>query len=151
MSWWRLQDQHLLGRVNTPVTASRDEWALAFEDLAKLVIEGFQERRIREVLEERGFPFDDRDRSLVLLEKLLTGLNGVTEESIKIPNIRQVQRIRTLTQAHVGGSEADDLASGAQVDFGSYKLHFEYVCERVAEELEMIEGYLSSALGEDGS
>ena len=151
VSWWRLQDQRLLGRVNTPVTASRDEWALAFEDLAKLVIEGFQERRIREVLEERGFPFDDRDRSLVLLEKLLTGLNGVPEESIKIPNIRQVQRIRTLTQAHVGGSEADDLASGAQVDFGSYKLHFEYVCERVAEELEMIEGYLSSALGEDGS
>ena len=51
----------------------------------------------------------------------------------------------------MGESEADDLARGAQVNFGSYKLHFEYVCERVAEELEMIERYLSTALGEDGS
>ena len=151
VSWWHLQDQRLFSRVNTPVTASRSEWALAFEDLAKVVIEGFQERRIRQTLESLGIPFDEKDRSLVLLEKLLTGIKGVPGELIKIPNIRLVQRIRTLTQAHAGGSEAEDLAKRAQTDFGSYKEHFEHVCEQVAEELEMIEGYLGRALGDDGS
>ena len=40
--WWTLRDERLLERVNTPLTASRDEWAEAFMDLAKLVVEGFE-------------------------------------------------------------------------------------------------------------
>ena len=142
VTWWRIQNQRLFLRVNTPLTASRDEWALAFEDLAKVVIEGFQPRVIKGMLKEKAIPFDDSDRSLTLLEKLLTGLTGGSGEAVKLPNLRQVQRIRTVAQAHTGGSEADRLAREARLEFGSYKKHFEDVCQRVTEELELIEAYL---------
>src|SRR5262245_24487661 len=45
--WWMLRDERLIERVNTPLTASRDEWAEAFMDLAKLVVEGFETKPIR--------------------------------------------------------------------------------------------------------
>jgi hypothetical protein len=38
VAWWTLRDERLIERVNTPLTASRDEWAEAFMDLAKLVL-----------------------------------------------------------------------------------------------------------------
>ena len=44
-------DLEVLERVNTPLTASRDEWAEAFMDLAKLVIEGFETKGIRAKLD----------------------------------------------------------------------------------------------------
>ena len=140
--WWRIRNQSPSRRVNTPLTASRDEWALAFEDLAKIVIEGFQPKVIQGMLKEKAIPFDDSDRSLTLLEKLLTGLNGGSGEAVRLSNLRQVQRIRTVAQAHAGGSEGDKLAREARLEFGSYKKHFEDVCQGIAEELELIEEYL---------
>ena len=142
VAWWRIQNQRLFRRVNTPLTASRDEWALAFEDLAKVVIEGFQPKVIKRKLEERDIPFDGSDRNLILLEKLLTGLNKGSGEAVKLSNLRQVQRIRTVAQAHAGGSEGDRLAREALLEFGSYKKHFEDVCQQVTGELELIEAYL---------
>ena len=49
--WWRLRERTLLERLSTPRTASRDEWAEAFMDLSKLVIEGFDVKTIRAKLE----------------------------------------------------------------------------------------------------
>ncbi|MFO7557695.1 MAG: hypothetical protein R6X10_02605, partial [Desulfobacterales bacterium] len=42
-----LRDEKLLESVNTPLTASRDEWAEAYMELAKLIIEGFETKAIR--------------------------------------------------------------------------------------------------------
>jgi hypothetical protein len=51
VAWWTLRDEKLLERVNTPLSASRDEWAEAFMDLAKLVVEGFETKPIRAKLD----------------------------------------------------------------------------------------------------
>ena len=42
LTGWHLREESLLERVNTPRTSSRDEWAQAFMDLSKLIVEGFQ-------------------------------------------------------------------------------------------------------------
>ena len=41
LPWWKLREEALLERVSTPHTTIRDEWAGAFMNLSKLIIEGF--------------------------------------------------------------------------------------------------------------
>jgi hypothetical protein len=57
VAWWTLGDETLLDRVNTPLTESRDEWAEAFMDLAKLVVEGFETKVIRAKLDAMQIPY----------------------------------------------------------------------------------------------
>ena len=140
--WWRIPNEGLFHKVNTPVSSSREEWAQAFQDLAIVVVEGFQVRAIRALLEQQGIPFEQEDRSLTLLEKLLNGRGKITEEEIKLNGLRQVQRVRTLARSHGGGSEGESIRREALNAFGTYRKHFEYVCGTVADELEMIETHL---------
>ena len=149
--WWSINNKGLSHQVNTPVSNSREEWAQAFQDLAIVVIEGFQVKAIRALLERQGIPFKQEDRSLTLLEKLMNGPGKVTEEEIKLNGLRQVQRVRTLTRSHRGGSEGESIRREALNVFGTYRKHFEHICETVAEELEMIEAHLAKFPGESES
>ena len=142
LDWWQLADHILLERVNTPVADNRDEWAQAFVDLSKLVIESFRIRTIRSRLEARCVPFDKSTGSLVLLEKILATYYTDPDKT-RLDGLRTVQRIRSKASAHFGGSEAAELASGAISDYGSYKAHFEAICNTAICELELIEEALS--------
>lgn len=137
LTWWKLRDEALLKRVSTPRTSSRDEWANAFKDLSKLVIEGFQIRDIREELEGMNITFDNSDKSIVLLEKFLNG-HGMSDDGQKLEGLRTVQLIRSKF-SHSVGSEAHDLANNALQDHGTFSAHFESVCKTVEEELKLIE------------
>ena len=138
LPWWKLRDEALLERVSTPRTSSRDQWANAFMDLSKLVIEGFQVRAIRKELEGMKIAFDKHEWSIVLLEKFLIG-HGKIKNGQKLEGMKTGQRIRTKFAAHSGGSEADDLAKNALQKHGTFSAHFESVCETVVEELKLIE------------
>lgn len=143
LTWWKLRDGALLERVNTPRTASSDEWAGAFMDLSKLVIEGFQVKIIRARLRGMSISFDKEEKSLALIEKLLRARTKITDEQ-RLDGLRTVQLIRSKKSAHSGGSEATDLANAALKQHGTYSAHFEYVCRIVASELKLIEEALGS-------
>ena len=145
LDWWRTEDESLFHKVNTPVSNSRDEWGLAFQDLTKLLIEGFSVRSIRSLLEQRNISYDRQEGSLSLLEKLISGPDRPDEERIRLPGLRQAQMIRTKAQSHQGGSEGNKLAREALRDFGNYKNHFESVCDTIADELDMIETFMSGS------
>lgn len=136
--WWKLREKTLLDRVSTPRTASRDEWAEAFMDLSKLIIEGFNYEGIRAKLTEGRVPFDKDDKSLILLEKLLTSRSESTVAQ-KLEGLRTVQLIRTKMKGHSAGSEATQLAQTALTEHETFTAHFEYVCGIVANELKKIE------------
>ena len=141
--WWSLRDLRLLDGVNTPVTNSKDEWAQAFTNLAKLVIEGFQENILHLRLDAMGVPYKRQDRSLALLEKILSSQDTEVER-LHLDGLRLVQRIRTLVSAHYGGSKADNLAREALTRHGTYGAHFKAICAIVIEELKIIEEVLGS-------
>lgn len=137
-TWWTLRDEKLLERVNTPVTTSRDEWAEAFMDLAKLVIEGFETNAIRARLNAAQVPYGKEDKTIALLEMLLSNTSG-TGEAQKLSGLRTVQLLRSKVKGHAGGSEAQQLAQDALMEHETFANHFQYVCEQVADELEAIE------------
>jgi len=140
--WWKLREKTLLEHVSTPRTASRDEWAEAFMDLSKLIIEGFDVKAIRAKLGEAKLAFEKDDKSLALIEKLLTGYSNSTDAQ-RLEGLRTVQLIRTKVKGHSGGSEAAELTQDALKQHETFAGHFDHICEIVADELERIERLFS--------
>lgn len=141
--WWVLRDERLLERVNTPLTASRDEWAEAFMDLAKLVVEGFETSAIRAKLDKVKISYTKEDRTITLLEKLLN--KGVAPSDAKrLAALRSVQNLRSKAKGHAGGGEADELSKNALMQHDTYTNHFKHLCTLVAEELETIQQLFSA-------
>lgn len=141
--WWTLRDDKLLERVNTPLTTSRDEWAEAFMDLAKLVVEGFEVTTIRGKLDAVQVSYDKKDdKTIALLEKLLNKHN-TSDNILRLDGLRAVQSLRTKLKGHVGGSEANQLAHEALMNHETYANHFQHICTQVADELETIEKLFS--------
>ncbi len=142
VAWWTLRDEKLLERVNTPVTTSRDEWAEAYMDLAKLVVEGFETNAIRARLDAARVPYGKEDKTITLLEKLLS-MSVAAGDIQKLMGLRTVQLLRSKAKGHAGGSEAQQLAQDALIEHETFANHFEYVCGQVAEELEIVEKWMS--------
>ncbi len=142
VGWWLLRDEKLLDRVGTPLSASRDEWAEAFMDLAKLVVEGFETKPIRLKLDAAGIKFQKEEKTITLLEKLLnpTDSSGAGQKFI---GLRTVQVLRSKVKGHVGGDEADQLVQEALAKHETFANHFRHVCTQVADELEVIQKLLS--------
>ena len=136
--WWGLRDEKLLQRVNTPLTSSRDEWAEAFMDLAKLVVEGFETTSIRVKLDEEKLSYSKEDRTIALLERLLNK-NVPAGDAKKLVGLRTVQHLRSKTKGHVGGSEAEVIAQQALLDHDTFSNHFKHICGLVVEDLATIE------------
>ena len=137
-AWWKLREKALLERISTPRMGSRDEWADAFMDLAKLIVEGFEAQFLRSRLRESGLSFSKEEKSLALLRKLLLGCRE-TAEVQTLDGLREVQRIRSKVAAHPGGTDAAKLVKGVLMEYETYTTHFEAICRKVVKELEAIE------------
>ena len=135
---WKLREEALLERISTPRMGSRDEWADAFMDLAKLVVEGFEVESLRVRLGEAGLPFSKEDKSLTLLKKLLLDRHEAAEAQT-LDGLRELQRIRSKVAAHPGGTDATQLVKAVLMEDETYTAHFEAICRKVAKELEAIE------------
>ena len=136
--WWVLRSADLPDKVNVPLTNSRDEWAEAFMDLAKLVVEGFQTKPIRKRLDEAGTAYEKTERTISLLEKLIAS-QATDATGYRLGGLRTVQEHRSKAKGHAGGSEAQEMSRVAIREHSSYAKHFQHVCSVVLEELEIIE------------
>ncbi len=138
LACWVLRDEAQLLRINTPVSNSKNEWARAFLELSKTVVEGFQTKPIRALLRQRNISFDKRDKTLLLLERLLASYCPTSDSVTKLWGLREAQAIRSKVQSHLGGSTGEELARNALLDHGTYGAHFEYICTLIANELDEI-------------
>lgn len=136
--WWKIRDEILLDGISTPLTSSKEEWAGAFVDLSKLVIEGFVVSYIRKKLKTANIEFKSSDQSIALIETYLTG-SRMLEGGKRLYGLRTVQLIRSKISTHAIGSEARDLMATALKEHETYTAHFTEVCRTVVSELEMIQ------------
>ena len=146
--WWKLRDPSSVERIALPLTSSRDEWARAFTNLVQFIIEGFEIKAIHKKLDELGIDWQCKERSLSLLERVLSSEteNGCVQ---KLNGLRLVQHIRSKVDAHSRGTKADALATRAVQEHGSYAAHFEAVCRNIVSELEHIERAFNQGITED--
>ena len=135
--WWKLPDRALLERVSTPRSSSRDEWATAFMDLSKLIVEGFAIKAIRKGLEEMDIASGKSEKSIALLEKFLIAHSKISDGQ-RLEGLKIVQLIRS-TFAHSSNRKSLELANSALREFDTFSAHFGHVCETVACELRLVE------------
>ena len=105
-AWWQINNEALLLRVTTPVSNSKDEWAQAFLELSKVVIEGFQPKPIRELLRQENISFEKEDRTLTLLEKLLDPGAPSGHRPTRLQGLRTAYQIRSKVHSHIEGSRS---------------------------------------------
>jgi hypothetical protein len=142
--WWTLREGRLFERVSTPLTTSRDEWAEAFMDLAKLVVEGFVITAIRARLEKSGIAYEQKDQSIALLERMINEGAESTEKQ-PLTGLRTVQLIRTKAKGHASGQEVEALVREVLAEHESITNHFKHVCATLALELQTIAGAFADA------
>jgi hypothetical protein len=138
ISWWTLRDEELLVRANPPISSSKDEWADALMDLSKLLVEGFETKFVRTQLDQKKVAYTTDDKTISLLEKLLTAHNGALG-TVNLQGLRTVQSIRSKVKGHSGSSEGKEIALKALAEHGTYAEHFKAVCTIVVDELRKIE------------
>ncbi len=134
VSWWTLRDESLFSAVAylLPISSST-EWMIAFKNLAKLVVEGFEVKEIRSRVASEKISYDEKDKSLTLLGRLELSVEG----------LKEVIAIRNM-DAHSSGKSATNHAQGAVERYGSYRAHFAAICQKVVKELTDIQGYLTA-------
>jgi hypothetical protein len=135
--WWTLRNPRLVERVNTPLTASRDEWAEAFMDLAKFMVEGFEVSAIRDRLTQKGVVYDDKEQSIALLERLVIR-DSDPNSTQQLIGLRTVQFIRTKVKGHASGQEVEALVNDVLAEHETFAKHFKHVCATVVGELRAI-------------
>ena len=145
LHWWNIPSEETLVRLNTPVANNRDEWAEAFLVIAQTVIEKFRPKALRELLDQRGITHDKDDKSLSLLEKLVAPNRLASERKPRLDGLREAQTIRSKARAHDGGKEGIAASQTALMEHGTYRSHFEHVCNVIADELEEIEACIANA------
>ena len=144
-SWWNIPNADDLLKLNTPVADNRDEWAGAFLEVAQSVIEKFRPKALRELLDQRGIDYEKDARSLALLERLIEKIRLASGRTARLEGLREAQMIRTKVRAHDGGKERTAISRAALKDHGTYRAHFERVCNLIADELEEIEACITNA------
>ena len=139
VSWWTLRDESLFSAVSylLPISSST-EWMIAFKNLAKLVVEGFEVKEIRSRVDSKKISYDKKDKSLTLLGRLRLSVEG----------LKEVSAIRNM-DAHFLGKPATNRAQEAVERYGSYRAHFAAICQKVVKELKDIQEYLTDDDGEE--
>jgi hypothetical protein len=139
VGWWKLRGENILERVNYPFTDSHDEWANEILYLDQLLVEGFVEKWLRKKALELGRTPDIRLRALKLAEECLVGLGFEADHAYQLLSpFHNVHNLRSVLKGHVAGNEASEMRKQAMREFGSFRRHFENLCAKCDESLEVL-------------
>ena len=139
VSWWKLRDQDAPDKVHYPYTSSRDEWADEILNLDQLLVEGLEEKWLRNKAKELNANPDARLRALKLLEVILVALGFEEGHSREIMTpFHTVHNLRSVLKGHTSGSESEKIKKEALSDYGSFRKHFEKICTDCDESVEII-------------
>ena len=137
VEWWKCRDDETFARIRSMYTESQEEWRDKGRELATLVIEGFDLHCLRRAAAATGATPDPGEKSLRLLERILRRKEPGEQET-KLEALRELQWVRTLT-SHARGGDARRFLAAIEERDGTYRAHFEELCQRLDRELNMID------------
>lgn len=139
VSWWKLRDQDALNKVQYPYTNSRDEWADEILHLDQLLVEGLEEKWLRNKAKKLKTNPNERLRALKLIEIILVAINFEEEHARKIMTpLHTVHNARSVLKGHTSGTEAEEIKKEALAVHGNFKKHFEKICSDCDESIKII-------------
>jgi len=137
--WWTLRSDGLIDRPHYPVTAATDEWREEILTLDQLLVEAFEETWLRKKAKELGRLPEPNWRALKLTEECLVGLGFEEEHARSVTSpLRELHDLRSKLKGHASGDTGKSIGTAAISRHGTYRKHFEDLCKRCDEAMEMI-------------
>lgn len=142
-TWWQPRSEDLRKAVRYPVTSSQSEWGNEVLALDQLVNEGFLIAPLRKLAEFLGVTVQPEWRAFKLLEESLAVKGGdAADAKTLIDPLRSLRELRNHLKGHAS-EKKHALAKDALSKFGSFKGHYEMLCNDVHESLKAIAASLS--------
>lgn len=134
-AWWKMRSPDALDRAQYPIPESKEDWKNEIKALDQLIVEGFEEKWLREKAKSLGRSPELRFRSLKLVEECLVGL-GFEEEHARsiVAPFSELHNMRNKFE-HAEGEEARNLTKKAMKDHGGYRAHYKDLTDRCDEAL----------------
>jgi hypothetical protein len=137
--WWTLRDENAPNKVHYPYTESKDEWSEEILNLDQLLVEGLQEKWLRNKAKELGCNPEAKLRALKLLEVILVALGFEDTHAREIITpFHIVHNLRSLLKGHSWGTDAEQERKKALLDHGSFRNHFSDICAKCDESIRII-------------
>jgi hypothetical protein len=150
--WWTMRSEDLVRGVHYPVTTSADEWSSEIMQLEHLLVEGFEEKRLRGMAESLGRAPDKKFRSLKLVEECLIALGYEADHAHKIVGpLFETHDLRSKLKGHPAGEEALALRKAALAEHGTLAKHFRAICCKCDESMRAITEAFKNHVGIESS
>lgn len=136
--WWKMRSPVALDRAQYPIPESKQDWKNEIKALDQLIVEGFDEKCLREKAKSLGRSPEPAFRSLKLLVECLVGLDFEEDHarSIVAP-FSELHEMRNKFE-HAEGKEALNLTKKAMKDHGDYRAHYMDLAARCDETLQTL-------------
>lgn len=144
--WWKLKAEDEIQWAHYPVTGSNEEWRRELQMLDRLVVEGFEERWLREHARELGLLPDNGDRSITLLQKCLMAYGIEDGDGRAVVHPFRELRTHRNSFSHPGAERARHLKEQAFQHHGGYRQHYTHLaagCWRSMTRIDQIFGNIA--------
>ena len=127
-AWWLPRSPEHLNAARYPATDSTFEWANEILALDQLVVEGFQVKFLRKVLEDKGAEAESSWASLRVLGAILvaTGLSEGEAKTTLTP-LSKLHGLRNKLRAHSSIHEKNNEERLARSTHGTLRAHFKWL------------------------
>lgn len=129
-AWWNRRGEQLVDSVLAPATDSPKEWGDEIMALDQLLVEGFLDKPLRKIAQEKGREIEPAWRSLKLLHEILLG-SMMSEEATKqlLAPIRKLHELRNEIRGHATNEKKEVAIREARTTHGNFRTHFFHLAE----------------------
>ena len=123
--WWQPRGEALMDAARYPATDSTLEWANEIMAFDQLLVEGFQLKPLRKLLEARGRKAEANWASLrVISEILVASGRSVDEAKAVLTPLSRLHALRSILKAHSSVEEKNKEERQARATHGTLRAHF---------------------------
>ena len=123
--WWQPRGEAQMDAVRYPATDSTLEWANEIMAFDQMLVEGFQLKPLRKLLDDRGRKAEANWASLRLIAEILVA-SGKTVDDAKanLMPLSRLHALRSILKAHSSIEEKDKEERQARTTHGTLRAHF---------------------------
>ena len=123
--WWQPRSDAHMDAARYPATDSTLEWANEIMAFDQLLVEGFQLKPLRKMLEAKGKKAETNWASLRVIAEILVA-SGQTIDDAKaiLTPLSKVHALRSVLKAHSSVEDKDKEERQARATYGTLRAHF---------------------------
>ena len=126
--WWQPRSDEHMDAARYPATDSTLEWANEIMAFDQVLVEGFQLKPLRKLLEAAGGKVDSSWKPLrVIAEILVVSGRSVDDAKAVLTPLSRIHALRSILKAHSSVEEKDKEERQARTMHGTLRAHFKHL------------------------